>query len=114
MLRTILKAYKSKVGALPNYVTPKPDVRNYTSEATDYVLGVHFGKIDGVDPGIVDQCPVCSKILRELNVDPAEANHDQDHVSAEVDLATKIWVGLWLLHHDAASHIHDYGFEAEA
>lgn len=118
MLRTILNAYKSKGHLISKAASPRHDAkspRHYTSEATEYVVGIHNGMIAGVDPCVVEECPVCSKILRELYVDKAEAHAlDSDHLKSDVDLATKIWVGLWLLHHDGSSHIHDYAFEAES
>lgn len=115
MLRTILNAYKSKGMVLPKIVPPKPDVtssRNYSSEATEYVLNIHNGKIAGVDPCVVEECPVCSKILQELYIDQEEVSANLPQLQSDTDLATKIWVGLWLLHHDGSSRIHDYAFEA--
>lgn len=119
MLRTILNAYKSKGHLISKATSPRHEIkspRHYSSEATEYVVGIRNGLIAGVDPCVVEECPVCSKILRELNIDKAEAcvHADADHLKADVDLATKIWVGLWLLHHDGSSHIHDYAFEAES
>jgi hypothetical protein len=38
---------------------------HYSTEAIDYVHGILGGKISGVASALVNECPVCTKILKE-------------------------------------------------
>lgn len=69
--------------------------RTYYTEANEYVQSISQGKIVGVDPGVIDDCPVCSKILREMNGESTPViieRSDFETEAAEVYVVGKIWL----------------------
>ena len=67
--------------------------RAYHTETNDYVYNISQGNISGVDPGVIDGCPVCSKILREMNGESTPIAMDR----ADVEMAEEFVVGrVWL------------------
>lgn len=48
-------------------VTP----RSYTTEANEYVHNISVGNFAGVDPAVVEECSVCSAILKDMHGDVA-------------------------------------------
>ena len=53
----------------------------------------------GVDPSVVDDCAVCSKILKEMLGEDVDI--DLSAGPAPIAPQAKLWVALWVLHHDS-------------
>ena len=86
--------------------------RVYSSEANEYVYHIKAGNIAGVHPSVIDQCQVCSKILREMNGHSDHNFHNRAPVAdVEVEVGTnntsrqgvlsKVWIAMWILHHES-------------
>lgn len=118
MIKCLTKAYAAHGKKIPKVLAPHSPRHGYHTEAVDYVHGICRGRICGVAATVVNECPICTKILREIYGDHAESV-EVDVVSgtaSEVehsDAGTKLWVGMWILHHESAP-LEDYGFEVEA
>jgi hypothetical protein len=120
MLKNLARAYGAHGKKVPHFLSPvqrSPShaSQHYSTEAIEYVHGIRGGKIQGVPSSVVDECPVCTKILRELYGDEMDTMHVDVSVAAatatsvaSADMATKLWVGMWLLHHDGGGEEHGY------
>jgi hypothetical protein len=118
MLKNLARAYGAHGKKVPHFlspvqISPSHASQHYCTEAIDYVHGIQGGKIQGVPSSLVDECPVCTKILRELYGDDMESMHVDVSVAAataasvaSADAATKLWVGMWLLHRDERTEDH--------
>ena len=73
------------------------------SEAKDYVYHIKAGNIIGVDPSVVDQCPVCSQILKEMMNGNAQLLRSSVDINEEV--APDTLVAIWLLCHSGPGHL---------
>ncbi len=82
MIKNLLKVCASNAPLSPR-AGKALSPRSYYTEANDYVYNISVGNIAGVDPSVVDECPVCSKILREMHGDRAPI---------EVHIVGKIWL----------------------
>lgn len=87
MIRSLLKVCASNAPLSPRAGKAALTPRNYYTEANDYVYNISVGNIAGVDPSVVDECPVCSKILREMHGDRAPIE-----IGSEVHIVGKIWL----------------------
>ena len=86
MIKNLLKVCASNAPLSPR-AGKALSPRNYYTEANDYVYNISVGNIAGVDPSVVDECPVCSKILREMHGDRAPIE-----IGSEVHIVGKIWL----------------------
>lgn len=119
MMRTITKACTGPGKTSPRFIrAPLEHARKYSSEARDYACGLREGLIEGVDPRLALECPVCTQIFRELYGDEAdvlEASTAANIKLAEeeaTDLAMRLWLSLWLQHHEAIPVCElDYAFQ---
>jgi len=70
-----------------------PRYRYYNAEVNEYVYNIKGGNIPGVDPGVIDVCPVCSVIHKKLaegiTVMPCGLEIVEPSVSLPV--ATQLW-----------------------
>lgn len=86
MIKNLLKVCASNAPKSPRAgraVTP----RAYSTETNEYVYNISVGNIAGVDPSVIDECPVCSTILREMHGDRAPME-----MAGEINVVGKIWL----------------------
>jgi hypothetical protein len=75
LVRNVLKVCvsncpKSPKGRSPSHHLKALQTSNpYSTEIKDYVFHIKAGNIDGVEPSVVDNCPVLSQIDREMHGD---------------------------------------------
>jgi hypothetical protein len=119
MLKTLAnRMYKSQGSLVSKSVKPREQVkRNYASEVAAYAHAIRNGLIAGVDPREANTCPVCSGIFKELYGEESEAVEAareavlKESEDAAEDTARKIWMALWLLHHESTAEVHDFTAE---
>lgn len=87
MIKNLLKVCASNAPLSPRAGCKAMSPRSYYTEANDYVYNISVGNIAGVDPSVVDECPVCSKILREMHGDRAPIE-----IGSEVHIVGTIWL----------------------
>jgi len=67
MIKCLTKAYAAHGKKIPKVLAPHSPRHGYHTEAVDYVHGIRRGRICGVAATVVNECPICTKILRENN-----------------------------------------------
>lgn len=78
MIKNLLKVCTTSNGPMSPRVGRAVTPRSYSTETNEYVYNISVGNIAGVDPSVVDECPVCSSILREMQGDipPIEMSNE--------------------------------------
>jgi len=87
MIKNLVKVCASNTPLSPKVTRAVTTPRNYCSEANEYVHNISAGNIAGVDPSVIDECPVCSTILRELHGDRAPVE-----IGSQVHIVGKVWL----------------------
>eukprot|EP01032_Pedospumella_encystans_P016638 gene16638-18974_t len=87
MIKNLLKVCTSNAPMSPRGIGRAVTPRSYSTETNEYVYNISVGNIAGVDPSVVDECPVCSSILREMHGDIAPIE-----MGNEVRVVGKIWL----------------------
>mmetsp|Transcript_15451 Transcript_15451/g.25843 ORF Transcript_15451/g.25843 Transcript_15451/m.25843 type:complete len:136 (-) Transcript_15451:1055-1462(-) len=92
--------------------------RSYASEMNDYVYHIKAGNIGGVDPSVIDACPVCSAVYKEMTSHSVIASTITSIRIEEVadniitpEVASRLWDSLWLLFHETANTQSSLQFE---
>lgn len=93
MIKNLLKVCVNNTPKSPRAGAAKSP-RTYYTEANDYVFNINHGNIAGVDPSVIDDCPVCTKILREMNGEssPTVMERAEVEMAAEVVVVGRIWL----------------------
>ena len=95
MIKNILKVCATNAPKSPRVGRAAVTPRNYSTETNEYVYNISVGNIAGVDPSVIDECPVCSSIMREMHGDRTPIE-----MASEVHVVGKIWLTPLALDHD--------------
>lgn len=79
--------------------------QHYTS-LQDYVYHIKNGNFEGVDPSVIDTCPVCTGVYQNMTARPQPATTITNEPLNEIN--PQFWIALWILYHDSAAYEDNY------
>jgi len=97
-MTTLVKAIKSVLKGTSN------TKQHYTS-LQDYVYHIKNGNFEGVDPSVIDTCPVCTAVYQNMSAAPKPATSIAEPLN---EINPQFWIALWILYHDSAAYEDNY------
>jgi hypothetical protein len=70
------------------------------------VYHINKGDIEGVDPSVIQSCPVCTQIFQEMNLTLPKAVSPKSTLPP--GLGPHVWLMLWLLEQQVHILLHPY------
>lgn len=96
--------------AINSFRPSLPSHRYNNAEAREYDYGVKAINVIGLDPSVVNECPVCQQLLSDLS--NGSGDRIRQHTDVNEDKPNEVFEALWVIKHNGPGHMRAHMLQA--
>ena len=106
-MTTLTKAIKSLLRNDCMLKSASSNAKHHYTSLQDYVYHIKNGNFEGVHPSVLDTCPVCTAVYKDMSsTRPEPATITTTEPLNEIN--PQFWIALWIMYHDSAAYEDNY------